>query len=66
MFMVNVGKYTSPMGPMGVATGLYDDCCLYVFGQFITTFPAGWSPQMVVKSKGIHTNMALNQVNDLW
>ena len=29
-------------------------------GQFITTFPAGWSPQMVVKSKGIPAKMALN------
>ena len=24
-----------------------------VSGQIIATFPAGWSPQMVVKSKGI-------------
>ena len=31
-------------------------------GQFITTFSAGWSPQMVVKSKGPipHKKMALN------
>ena len=34
----------------------------HLSGQFITTFPAGWSPQMVVKSKGckgIHPKMAL-------
>ena len=28
----------------------YQQC--FFSGQFITTFPAGWSPQMVVKSKG--------------
>lgn len=27
-------------------------------GQFITTFLAGWSPQLVVRSKGIPPNMA--------
>ncbi len=28
-------------------------------GQFITTFPAGWSPQMVVKCKGIPSQNGL-------
>ena len=35
-------------------------------GQFITTFPAAWSPQMVVKSKGIHPKYGRkNQVKEL-
>ena len=32
------------------------------FEQFITTFPAGWSPQKVVKSNGILPKMALNSI----
>ena len=32
------------------------------FEQFITTFPAGWSPKKVVKSNGILPKMALNSV----
>ena len=33
--------------------------------QFIATFPAGWSPQKVVKSKGTLPQMALIKVKDL-
>ena len=34
------------------AENILEENDVKLFGQFITTFPAGWSPQMVVKSKG--------------
>ncbi len=36
-----------------------------ILGNLQRPVPAGWSPQMVVNSKGIPPKMALNQVKDL-
>ena len=37
-------------------------CCIIYSGQFIATFPAGWSPQKVVKSPQNGRNI---QIKDL-
>ena len=59
MFMVNVGKYTSPMDPMGVAGRMLGNLSTDLSRRWKVTPNGG-------EKKGIPTNMALNQVNDLW